>query len=182
MNKLGWLASQPGALFDLLTHPNEPNRVRQKQFISEVGYENALAAENLRAVRKLYAKDMHRRAQFAGYTYEFHDQIRTVLTSIGRTVDDFISLGVDGLVQFWSLVPSLDVDCELTLYRDRQWSRKIPANDVRDIGHLALAIPYSDVVAVERFWAGALEETGLAEKYQFAVCSDLTELSSLLGD
>jgi hypothetical protein len=74
------------------------------------------------------------------------------------------------------------VDCELTLYRDRQWPRKVQANDVGDIGHLALAVPYCDVVVVERFWARALQETGLAEKYRVAVCADLAELSTLLGN
>lgn len=182
LEKLGWISAQPGALFDLLNYPNEPNRIHQKQQINELGYQYALAAENLRAIRKPYAKDMHRQAQFAGYMYGFQDQLRTALASIGRTLDDFIALGLDGLMQFWSQVPSLDVDCELTLYRDRQWPRKVQANDVRDIGHLALAIAYSDVVVVERFWARALEETGLAEKYQVTVCDDLTDLKTLLGD
>ena len=105
--------------------------------------------------------------------------MRIALNVIGRTFDEFIALGLDDLTRFWSMVPSLDVDCELTLYRDRQWHRNVQANDVRDIGHLALAVPYCDIVVVERFWARALQETGLAEKYEVTVCADLSDLSML---
>lgn len=182
MSKFSWLAAQSGALFNLLTFPNEPNRTRQKQRITDLDNHNASAIEDLRAVREPYKKDMHRRAQYASYTYEHQDQLRVALNSIGRTFDDFIALGIDGLTQFWSMVPSLDVDCELTLYRDRQWHRKIQANDVRDIGYLALAVPYCDIVVVERFWARALQETGLANKYRVTVCADLSELSMLFSN
>ncbi|HNR97237.1 MAG TPA: hypothetical protein PKH89_09775, partial [Anaerolineae bacterium] len=173
MDSLTRLAAQPTALFDMLTTQNEMLRARQKERILELNLRDAQSAEQLRAVRKPYAKDIHRRAQFAGYTYQFQDQIRLALGSIGRTLDDFRALGLEGLTRFWSQVPSLDVDCELTLYRDRQWSRKVQPNDFTDIGHLVLAVPYCDAVVVERFWARAIQETGLAEKYHIAVFSDL---------
>ena len=181
IEKIDWLATQPGMLINLLMFPNEINRLRQKKSISVLNHQSALTAGELRTIRKPYAKDVHRRAQLAGYTYQFQDQIRIALGLIGRTLDDFLALNLDELTQFWSGVPSLNVDCELTLYRDRQWSRKVEANDFTDIGHLALAVPYCDIVVVERFWARAIQETGLANKYQVAVCTDLEELSELLN-
>jgi hypothetical protein len=178
---LSWFAAQPGALLDLLTYPNEGGRCVQKQRISELGARDAAAAEVLRIARKPSPKPVHRRAQYAGYTADHLDQIVVDLRAVGRSVDDFMALGADGLTEFWSRVPSLDADCELTLYRDRQWPRAIHPNDIRDLGHLALAIPYCSTVVVERFWARAIQETGLAKKYGVAVCADLSELAAAVS-
>ena len=170
------LAEQPGALFDLLTFPKELGRAHQKLEIGELCRKDAEAAEALRTVRKPSDKKVLQRAQYAGYTCDFQDRIAASLAAYGKTFADFIGLGVDGLTSFWQQVPSLDVDCELTLYRDRQWSRAVHENDFGDIGHLALAIPYCNAVVVERFWARAIQETRLDHKYGVAVTVDLAEL------
>jgi hypothetical protein len=180
LDELLRIAIQPEALYRLLTRSNESNRLRQKQHSTELSILNATAAERLRAIRKPYGKDLHRRAQYAGYTYDFQDELSAALASMGRTLADFMALGIEELARFWSLVSSLDVDCELTLYRDRQWHRTVDPNDVRDIAHLVVAVPYCDVVVVERFWARALEETGLAAKYDVSVCTDLAEITTRL--
>lgn len=91
-----------------------------------------------------------------------------------------MTLGLPRLIDFWSHVPSLDVDCELTIYRDRQWSRRVDRNDFSDIGHLAMAIPYCKAAVVERFWSRALDETGLGAKYGTAAYSDIADLCSSL--
>lgn len=169
------IAALPGATFDLLTFPNEPGRNRQNRSITDLGKANADAAENLRQLRRTDGLEVSRRAQYAGYTLHHQDLLLPELQSIGQTPDAFLGLGIEKLGRFWSSIPSLDVDCELTLYRDRQWTRAVQGSDVRDIGHLALAIPYCDVVATERFWTRAAAETGLAKKYGTAICSDLTQ-------
>lgn len=174
------IAALPGAVLELLTFPNEVGRTRQKERISELDHQYAEAAEDLRSVRKPYPHYMHRRAQHARYTVDLQNHILAALHSVGRTPEDFVGLGVDGLSQFWASVPSLDVDCELTLYRDRQWHRSVQPNDVRDLGHLVLAIPYCDAVLVERFWGRAIKETGLGNKYNVEVYTDLEELTSSL--
>ena len=175
------IAALPGADLDLLTFPNEPGRKRQNEEVSESAEANAAAAEDVRSVRKCHPTEMHRRAQYAQYTRNHQSLIFPVLGAIGRTPDEFLELGLERLSQFWLSVPSLDVDCELTLYRDRQWTKRVHPNDARDIGHLALAIPYCDIVVTERFWVRAIEETGLANKYGTVVCADLTELLEKTG-
>lgn len=174
------LAAQPGALLDLLVSPNELGRRQQNQATTEVGRRNAEASETLRAARRPGTPALHRRAQYASYTYELQRQIGLALAAIGKTLDDFIGLGIAGVSDFWAHIPSLDVDCELTIYRDRQWSRTVHENDVRDIGHLAIAIPYFDAAVVERLWARAIQETGLAEKYGVIVTTDLGDLMKQL--
>jgi hypothetical protein len=171
------LAQQPGALFDLLTRHNEANRLMQNENIAQLNSRGTVAAEELRKQRKPASKEVHRRAQYAQYTLQFQDQIITALSAWGRSFHDFTALGLPRLLDFWSGVPSLDVDCELTIYRDRQWSRVVDGNDFSDIGHLAIAIPYCNAAVVERFWSRALVETGLGSKYGTAVFTDISDLS-----
>ena len=176
LNLLQSIAALPEAILDLLTYPNEAGRGRQNAMVIESSRANPAAVEELRSLRKSHSTEVHRRAQYAGYMLHHQELIFPALDAIGRTRDEFLSLGLEGLTAFWSSVPSLDVDCELTLYRDRQWSKSVNPSDVRDIGHLALAIPYCEVVVTERFWARAAEETGLAKKYGTVVWTDLTEV------
>lgn len=175
------VTSQPGQLYGLLTFPNESGRGRQKTSIIGLSERNAAAAEDLRSVRRPYQNEVHRRAQYAGYTLDLQSHLKSALKVLGKSFDDFVALGVEGLSAFWQRVPSLDVDCELTLYRDRQHSKAVDKNDVWDIGHLALAVPYCSAIVVERFWARAIEETGLAEKYGIAVFTDLSDLLEWRG-
>lgn len=46
--------------------------------------------------------------------------------------------------------------------------------------HMALAVPYCDIVVTERFWTRASEDTGLAQKYGTVVCAVLAELLDML--
>jgi hypothetical protein len=174
------LSAAPGMMLDMLTRENEINRRRQNEEISKIGKRDASAIEKQREVRKPYLKEMHRRAQYTEYTYEFQKQLALSLSPLGKSIEEFFAMGHEKLMAFWSTVPSLDVDCELSLYRDRQWSRQVAANDTADLGHLALAVPYSRAVVVERFWKRAIVETRLGEKYGTAVYSDVRELVDAL--
>jgi hypothetical protein len=171
------LAQQPGALFDLLTRHNEANRLMQNENIAQLNSRDTVVAEDLRKQGKPASREVHRRAQYAQYTLQFQDQITNTLSAWGRSFQDFTALGLPRLLNFWSRVPSLDVDCELTIYRDRQWSRVVDGNDFSDIGHLAIAIPYCNAAVVERFWSRALVETGLGSKYSAAIFRDISDLS-----
>jgi hypothetical protein len=173
-------SEQPGALFDLLTETDEEGRSTLSQAIAECGERNAASAERVRAARKPYSRKMQKRGQLVTYILQEQLHILAALAALGRSPGEFLSIiQADGLEDFWSRVPSLDVDGELTLYRDRQ-SRKVKSNDFHDIRHLATALPYCDVVVVEKFWARAIKETGLGTKYETVVCSDLAELMGIL--
>jgi hypothetical protein len=174
------IASLPGAILDLLTFPNESGRRKQNEKVGEIGAANVTTTEDLRQIRRSEPIEVHRRAQYAGYTLDHQDFLLPALAAIGRTWDDFRVLSLDGLLRFWADVPSLDVDCELTLYRDRQWTRCVHENDVRDIAQLVLAVPYCDVVVTERFWTRAAVATGISEKYRTKVCPDLADLLDLV--
>lgn len=175
------LASLPGAVYDYLTGLYKEERQRQNEGVRELDRNGVAAAEDLRVKRRSYSVETHRRAHYAGYTMQFQDFLISALESIGKTKQDFLDLGLSGLMSFWSNVPSLDVDCELTLYRDRQWTRSAKEGDVRDIANLALAIPYCDIVLTEKLWSRAVAECRLAEKYDTLVVDDLARLKEAIG-
>ncbi|PYJ48650.1 MAG: hypothetical protein DME87_11800, partial [Verrucomicrobia bacterium] len=170
------VSAQPGALFDLLTTTIDANRKEQKTSTANLSSENARASEDLRLRRRQCSREEYRRAQHATYTLQHEKVLVQQLALMHRSIQDFLALGGKGLSRFWSDVPSINADCELTAYRDRQWSRQIQPNDVRDLAQLAIAVPYCDAVVVEKFWKRAITETGLGQKYRTGVFCDLAEL------
>lgn len=178
--KLELIAELPGSTLDIIAFLNEEGRSRQNASIAERSRQDSAAIEKARQIFRSEPKALHRRAKMARYALSFQDQLRASLSNVGQTLDSFFSRSTEFAVRFWSEVPSLHVDCELTLYRDRQWSRAVDPNDFDDLGHLALSVPYCAAVVVERFWARALAETGVARKYDTMVCTDLEEISPLL--
>lgn len=72
--------------------------------------------------------------------------------------------------------------CEFTLMfqRDQQSSRIIQVNDVYDIWHLTLAIPYSDIVVTEKMWATISRNTALDKKCNTVILSSINDLIKFL--
>jgi hypothetical protein len=181
LSQLEAVAALPGAILDLIAFPNEDRRNRQNASIAGMNGSDAASIEDARRLFGKESKSLHRRAKLARYTVNFQDQLAASLSSLGLPLSDFLSRGAEFLTRFWSHVPSLHVDCELTLYRDRQWSRPVGPNDFADLGHLVIGVPYCSSVLVERFWARAIAETGLAKEYGTSVCTDLDELGPIIG-
>jgi len=170
------VSSQPGALFDLLTTTLEANRKQQKASTTILSIQNARASQDLRTRRRQCSREEYRRAQHATCTLEHEKTLVHELSAMNRSIKDFLALEATGMSQFWSEIPSINTDCEPTAYRDRQWSRQIQPNDVRDLAQLAIAVPYCDTVVVEKFWKRAIIETGLGQRYRTQVICDLAEL------
>jgi len=90
------------------------------------------------------------------------------------------------------LFTSFDVDtflgklptalCEFTLLfqRDQQLPRPIQVNDIADIWHLTLAIPYSDIVITEKMWMSIAKAARLDEKCDTLILSSIEELNECL--
>ena len=170
----------PAATFNLLTTTIDANRKQQKTVTANLNCDNARASEDLRTHRRQCSREEYRRAQHATYTLELEHVLVDQLAPMHRSIQDFLALGREGLSRFWSDIPSINTDCELTAYRDRQWSRKVQPNDVRDLAQLAIAVPYCDAVVVEKFWKRAITETGLGQRYGTSVFSSLAEVPAYL--
>lgn len=83
---------------------------------------------------------------------------------------------------FFIQFPTYYTYLELILGRDFHRHRDIEANDLEDVMALAVAIPYTDVVVTEEFFAGVAHQQSLHEKFDTTIRTDLQDLAGLLSD
>jgi len=81
---------------------------------------------------------------------------------------------------FLKSVPTAYVFCILNDARDRNVSRPIEPNDLMDIGPLAIAIPYCDVVVTEREWSNILNERRVGELYNTKITHKVEDLADFI--
>jgi len=94
-------------------------------------------------------------------------------------------IGADKLVTLLGLfenVPVLDVQLTLTTERDRNLNKPVSTNDMVDLSHLCVAIPYCDIVIPDNFWASLakIKRLGLEGKYQTKILESLSLLENQL--
>jgi hypothetical protein len=64
----------------------------------------------------------------------------------------------------------------LLFQRDQQYQRAIQFNDMEDIWHLTLAIPYCDIVVTENMWTSIAKQSKLDKKCNTTILSSINEL------
>lgn len=94
-------------------------------------------------------------------------------------------LGVDMLVEKLGLfenVPVLDVQLTLTTERDRNLNKPVSPNDMVDLSHLSVAIPYCNIVVPDSHWASLakIKRLGLEKKYGAKILEKLSHLENYL--
>lgn len=88
---------------------------------------------------------------------------------------------VEDIESFLENLPSNNVFLKLTFARDEESSeRTVKPNDAIDINHLAGAIPYCDIVVMEKMFANLSKKQKLDKKYNCIVCSSLLEFGNVL--
>ena len=80
----------------------------------------------------------------------------------------------DDIEKFLTSIPTALCEFKLLFYRDQQLQRSIKVNDIADIWHLTLAIPYSDVVITENMWVT------IAKQAKLDIICDTKMLSSIM--
>lgn len=80
------------------------------------------------------------------------------------------ALATNPPVHFWTkeylaTIPTVNVWAKLYLYLARGMTREMSVNDLYDMGHLAVAVPYCDIVVTDRAMAHLLTFRGLHETY-----------------
>lgn len=79
-------------------------------------------------------------------------------------------------------MPAINVFFKLILARDEESpERKVQSNDMVDISHLAGAIPYCDIVVIDKMFASLSKKQQLDKQYNCIVCGSLAELDSVLS-
>lgn len=111
---------------------------------------------------------------------DLHYDISVILKRYGSSIDDFKKQNIQDILEFFSTVPSLNTDIELSVERDKHTDRPIDSNDLVDLAFLSIAIPYYDAVVTEKFWVDLAKRKKFDSKYSTLICSDLNDLNELI--
>jgi hypothetical protein len=103
------------------------------------------------------------------------------MNGIGKSLGDLEALSMEERMSLVTEVPPWDVEVELATQHQQQWDRAEEENDIRDISHLCMAVPYCDVVVTERYWVDKLRRKKMDEKYGTRLISDIPGLGCILG-
>jgi hypothetical protein len=87
-----------------------------------------------------------------------------------------------GFHDFFMQFPTYYSHLDLILGRDEHRDRNIEANDLYDVMALAVAIPYTDVVVTEEFFAGVAYKQGLPDRFDSTILTDLQDFADHLTD
>ena len=109
-------------------------------------------------------------------------EFRAVLRSLGVTIEVFAAKFASPAewLTFFHDVPTIDVFVTLSLARDKEASRKIDRNDRKDMAFLSMAVPYANIIVVERFWGGVVQRLKLDERYGTTIITDARALPDVL--
>lgn len=172
---------------------NQLDRPETLEYLMSVHYENdeeklkdLEAVETFEGIRNklktIKDNDIRRKASFIQNTHA------TIVPLLARRLYDmgapisfvetfFYQFDVD---EFLKKLPTALCLFTLLFQRDQQSERDIQVNDIADIWHLTLAIPYSDIVVTERMWASIAKRAKLDEKCNTIILPSLTDLDYLL--
>lgn len=82
---------------------------------------------------------------------------------------------------FLESMPSSNTLVRLTHARDDESpEREVKPNDLIDVSHLSGAVPYCDVVVVEKMFASLCQRIGLDKKYDCIVLNSLKDLDKII--
>jgi len=137
--------------------------------------------EQFRKEARSHGHQVHKRACVANLTLAIQSELAPMLANIGKTWQDFLALGKDGLMDFFSHIPTLDVETELVVARNENWNKKIDANDSSDVTFLSVAIPYCDIVVTEKCWRHHAQKAKLDNRYDTVILDDLLDLQTYLN-
>lgn len=112
---------------------------------------------------------------------DFFDHLSHAMLLSGISGSDFMSLGKDGVGDFIRDLPCRDVGLALDLQRHQNPRLPREKGDLVDIGSLALAIPYCDIVVTENRWQHFAIQAGLDRRYETIIISNLHDLAPVLA-
>lgn len=130
-------------------------------------------------VRKL-DKLSRKHAYIVHLATALEEETTKVLGYFNKTPEELFSIGAKNLDAFWENVPTMNVEIELNVGRNEHSNRKIEPNDTTDIAFLTVAIPYCDIVVLERYFYNLAQNQGLDSRYNTRIIRNLGDLESFL--
>ena len=122
---------------------------------------------------------LRKRAYVAVLFLSMQEHYLKAMDRLGKTKMDIESLTTEDRIRLVTDVPTLDVEVSLSTQHQQQWDRPEVINDVRDMSHLCMAIPYCDVVITEKYWVDKIQREKLDKKYGTQVSYDFSFLLQL---
>ena len=172
-------------LMDLLT----TDEVMVRMLVDAVGRarvhaareEEEKAAVQLEEIRRRdkneLTADQRLKVELAGMIKQLAPVIKECVDSLAVPKKAFYdTFKPDDWMAFVHDIPTVDVFVTLGLERDKQADRPIHRNDLKDIGFLAMALPYCDVIVCEKFFGHLACSVGLDKKYSTLVLRSLDDL------
>lgn len=114
---------------------------------------------------------------------ELQSMLRIIIPALARAgvpVDDFLSLGANGLTDFMLSMPWRGAVLSVRQRRHREAHQKWKDNDLNDISYLNLGLAYCDVLVAEKQWVSRMLAAKLDKRCNTVVLSDLKALPQYL--
>jgi len=125
-------------------------------------------------------KDTRRRGVAARELIGMQDILEAGLARANVSWHALMELGADEVTAFMLDLPSRAAGLELMWRQFDNPQTKWKPNDLIDIGYLSCAVAYCDVVVTERKWEHMFNQSGVAQRLDTTVISDLTDLTEVL--
>lgn len=167
--------------FNLLVEDDNDEFNAWAQEFETTHSELASKLEEFREKVKNLDKLSRKRAYVVHLATALQEEITEALSYFNKTPQELFSIGAEKLDSFWEDVPTLHVEIELNMGRNEQWrDRKIQPNDATDIAFLSTAIPYCDVLVVEKPFHNLIKQNELDKTYKTRVFSNINDLEGIL--
>lgn len=165
-----WTMLNDESILDILLEEHIPKIGRDSDEHKVVSQ----AVEQTRAV--IREKSLHNLESDCsmGMRRQFVQLVLRACNELSLTLD---RLAEKPLTHFWAsdyvaTLPTFDVWSKLAMYMARA-TQRTEVNDLYDLGHLAVATPYCDIVVTDKAMAHLLTHRGLHKKYGTSVYSTL---------
>lgn len=179
-SRLQEISATPEGLIRSLVGSDESRRSKATASFNQRADKYAKNVEHMRIVGKPFSKAQRKRAYVADLTISLQKELTTQLVLEKQNFENFLALGTDGLLDFFSRVPCLDVEIELATERDENLSKAISPHDLVDVPFLNVAIPFCDVVVADKYWVDVAKRKKLDKKYNTVLLDDLSKLDQYL--
>lgn len=180
-SQLQEISAIPEVLIMFLVGRDETSRSKATESFTQGASRWAKNVERMRTVGQPFSKAIRKRAYVANLTLLLQKELTTQLALEKQDFEKFLALGRDGLLDFFSRVPCLDVEIELATERDENLSKAISPHDLVDLPFLNVAIPCCDVVVADKYWVDIAKRKKLDKKYNTVLLADLLELDQYLA-
>ena len=111
--------------------------------------------------------------------FEIKEILAKALHERGVSLED-LAPDIEGRRKVFDAMPSFDVVVTLKTEYHRNPNHRWTPNDIFDIDALATTLPYCDIVVTDKATASHATQTGLAERLNTVVLSDLADLPECL--